>query len=69
VGEEGPGDLRGTRFLFNKSAYKGRISAFFSMDGSDPSRVVDRGTGSKRYHVTFKGPAATATARSAWSIR
>jgi di/tripeptidase len=56
VGEEGPGDLRGVRFLFNKSAYKGRISAFFSMDGSDPSRVVDRGTGSKRYHVTFKGP-------------
>jgi di/tripeptidase len=56
VGEEGPGDLRGVRFLFNKSAYTGRISAFFSMDGSDPSRVVDRGTGSKRYHVTFKGP-------------
>ncbi|MBU4435466.1 MAG: M20/M25/M40 family metallo-hydrolase [Alphaproteobacteria bacterium] len=56
VGEEGPGDLRGTRFLFNKGPYKGRISAFFSMDGSDPARVVDRGVGSKRYRVTFKGP-------------
>lgn len=56
VGEEGPGDLRGIRFLFNKGPYKGRISAFFSMDGSDPARVVDRGTGSKRYRVTFKGP-------------
>ncbi|WP_419320253.1 M20/M25/M40 family metallo-hydrolase [Caulobacter sp. ErkDOM-E] len=56
VGEEGPGDLRGVRYLFNKSAYKGRITAFFSMDGSDPSRIVDAGTGSKRYHVTFKGP-------------
>lgn len=56
VGEEGPGDLRGTRFLFNKGPYKGRISAFFSMDGTDPSRVVDQGVGSKRYHVTFKGP-------------
>lgn len=56
VGEEGPGDLRGVRFLFNKGPYKGRISAFFSMDGSDPSNIVDRGTGSKRYHVTFKGP-------------
>ncbi len=56
VGEEGPGDLRGTRFLFNKGPYKGRISAFFSMDGTDPSRVVDRGVGSKRYRVTFKGP-------------
>lgn len=56
VGEEGPGDLRGVRHLFNKGAYKGRISAFFSMDGSDPSRIVDQGTGSKRYRVTFKGP-------------
>jgi di/tripeptidase len=56
VGEEGPGDLRGIRHLFNKSAYKGRISAFFSMDGSDPSRIVDKGVGSKRYRVTFKGP-------------
>ena len=56
VGEEGPGDLRGTRFLFNKGPYKGRITAFFSMDGTDPSRVVDQGVGSKRYRVTFKGP-------------
>jgi tripeptide aminopeptidase len=56
VGEEGAGDLRGTRYLFNKGKYKGRIIAFFSMDGSDPSRVVDHGVGSKRYHVTYKGP-------------
>ncbi|PZR31392.1 M20/M25/M40 family metallo-hydrolase [Caulobacter segnis] len=56
VGEEGPGDLRGTRFLFNKGPYKGRISAFFSMDGGAPEQVVDRGTGSKRYRVTFTGP-------------
>ena len=56
VGEEGPGDLRGIRHLFNKGKYKGRISAFFSMDGSDPSKIVDKGVGSKRYRVTFKGP-------------
>lgn len=56
VGEEGPGDLRGARFLFNTGPYKGKISAYFSMDGSDPSRIVDRGVGSKRYRVTFKGP-------------
>lgn len=56
VGEEGPGDLRGTRFLFNTGGYKGRITAFFSMDGSDAARVVDRGVGSKRYRVSFKGP-------------
>ena len=56
VGEEGAGDLRGTRYLFNKGKYKGRISAFFSMDGADPARVVDQGVGSKRYRVTFRGP-------------
>ncbi|CAN5761067.1 M20/M25/M40 family metallo-hydrolase [soil metagenome] len=56
VGEEGAGDLRGTRYLFNTGKYKGRISAFFSMDGNDPSRVVDQGVGSKRYHVVFRGP-------------
>ncbi|MDO8378719.1 M20/M25/M40 family metallo-hydrolase [Phenylobacterium sp.] len=56
VGEEGAGDLRGTRYLFNTGRYKGRISAFFSMDGNDPSRVVDQGVGSKRYRVIFRGP-------------
>ncbi len=56
VGEEGPGDLRGVRYLFNKGPYKGRITSFFSMDGGDPDRIVDQGTGSKRYRVTFSGP-------------
>ena len=56
VGEEGAGDLRGTRYLFTKGRYKGQITAFFSMDGSDPYRVVDQGVGSRRYKVTFKGP-------------
>lgn len=56
VGEEGPGDLRGVRYLFTKGKYKDRIGAFFSMDGSDASRVVTGGVGSKRYRVTFKGP-------------
>ena len=56
VGEEGRGDLRGVRHLFTASAYKDRIGAFFSMDGSDPTRVTTGGVGSKRYHVVFKGP-------------
>jgi len=56
VGEEGRGDLRGVRYLFTKSAYKDRIGAFFSMDGSDPTRVTVGGVGSKRYHIVFKGP-------------
>jgi tripeptide aminopeptidase len=56
VGEEGPGDLRGVRHLFTKGKYKGRIEAFFSMDGTNGARIVNGGTGSKRYRVTFKGP-------------
>ncbi len=56
VGEEGPGDLRGVRYLFTKGKYKDRIGNFISMDGTDPSRVVNGGVGSKRYKVTFNGP-------------
>lgn len=56
VGEEGRGDLRGVRYLFTKGVWKDRIGAFFSVDGSDPSRVTHGGVGSKRYRVTFKGP-------------
>lgn len=56
VGEEGLGDLRGTRYLFNKGEYKGRIRAFFSLDGGDLDSMTTGGTGSKRYRVMFKGP-------------
>jgi tripeptide aminopeptidase len=56
VGEEGPGDLRGVRYLFTRSKYKDRIAAFFSMDGTNGARIVNGGTGSKRYRVTYKGP-------------
>lgn len=56
VGEEGQGDLRGMKALFGKGPYAGRISAFFSVDGSDPAGVVTRGVGSNRYRVVFSGP-------------
>jgi len=56
VGEEGPGDLRGTRYIFTKGKYKDRVAAFFSMDGTSAERVTFGAVGSKRYRVTFKGP-------------
>jgi len=56
VGEEGPGDLRGIRYLFGKGKYKDRIAAFFSMDGTSPILVTSGAVGSRRYRVTFKGP-------------
>jgi len=57
VGEEGPGDLRGMRYLFTKSKYKDRITAFISADGTGAGNTITNGAvGSKRYHVAFKGP-------------
>src|SRR5947209_9776924 len=57
VGEEGPGDLRGMKYLFQKGPYKDRIKMFISMDGTGAGNEVSNGAlGSKRYKVTFRGP-------------
>ena len=57
VGEEGPGDLRGIRYLFQRGRYKDQIKTFISVDGAGPgSDVTNGGVGSKRYRVAFKGP-------------
>jgi tripeptide aminopeptidase len=57
VGEEGPGDLRGMKYLFQKGPYKDKIKMFISLDpfgaGND---VTIGGIGSKRFKVTFRGP-------------
>jgi acetylornithine deacetylase/succinyl-diaminopimelate desuccinylase-like protein len=57
VGEEGPGDLRGVRYLFQKGPYRDRIKMFISVDGAGGgSDIVTGALGSRRYHVTFRGP-------------
>lgn len=56
VGEEGTGDLRGMRHLFQRGRYKDRISKFITVDSPNMERIVTGGVGSKRYRVTFKGP-------------
>ena len=56
VGEEGEGDLRGMKYLFQKGPYKDRIKMFMSMEGGASDRLTNAGVGSKRYRVTFKGP-------------
>lgn len=56
VGEEGPGDLRGMRHLFQKGPYKDRIDAFITVDSPDMRRIVTGGIGSRRFRVTFRGP-------------
>jgi acetylornithine deacetylase/succinyl-diaminopimelate desuccinylase-like protein len=54
VGEEGLGDLRGVRHLF-EGPLKGQIGQFLSFDG-DGLGIVSKGVGSLRYRVTFSGP-------------
>jgi tripeptide aminopeptidase len=54
VGEEGPGNLRGTRYLVTKEL-KGKIDYFITVDGGGLG-IASRAVGSNRYRVTYKGP-------------
>jgi tripeptide aminopeptidase len=56
VGEEGLGDLNGIRYLFGQSPHKAKLDSFISIDGTSPARIVNGGTGVKRYLVNLKGP-------------
>jgi acetylornithine deacetylase/succinyl-diaminopimelate desuccinylase-like protein len=53
VGEEELGNLRGVKALFRDQK---EIDGFISVDGIDVSRLINRGTGSHRYEITFKAP-------------
>src|SRR5207244_6471 len=58
VGEEGSGDLRGVKHLLNgkRETGNGKPVAFIALDGAGLDRVIHRALGSKRHHVTFRGP-------------
>ncbi len=56
VGEEGEGDLRGMRHLFERGPYRDRIAAAIALEGSGTSTVVTRALGSLRFRVTITGP-------------
>ena len=53
VGEEGLGDLKGMKHLFRDGAQP--ISSFIAIDGGGLEDIVNGGTGSVRYKITFKG--------------
>ncbi|MEK7831540.1 MAG: M20/M25/M40 family metallo-hydrolase [Acidobacteriota bacterium] len=54
VGEEGLGDLRGVRHLFNEEL-KGRATHFISVDGVGLD-ITNTAVGVVRYRATFRGP-------------
>lgn len=56
VGEEGPGDLRGSRHLFRAGGPGQAARGFVSLDGAGSSRIVVGGLGSRRYRVIARGP-------------
>lgn len=53
VGEEGQGDLRGVKYLFQSGEYD--IDSWISIDGGSIGRVNNAGLGSKRYRAIFRG--------------
>jgi acetylornithine deacetylase/succinyl-diaminopimelate desuccinylase-like protein len=54
VGEEGAGNLRGVRHLFNKE-FRDSIDYFISVDGTEFT-VTNAAVGSHRYRVSYLGP-------------
>ena len=56
VGEEGDGDLRGIRYLYQRSPWRERIAANLVLDGAGHEIAVARGLGSRRFRVTITAP-------------
>jgi acetylornithine deacetylase/succinyl-diaminopimelate desuccinylase-like protein len=56
VGEEGIGNLRGIKYLFNEGHYRDRLAAFISVDADGDRVIANREIGSRRYLVTLSGP-------------
>ncbi len=56
VGEEGEGDLRGVRHIYQRSRYAGRIAAHIVLDGAGAETAVTQALGSKRFEIRISGP-------------
>jgi acetylornithine deacetylase/succinyl-diaminopimelate desuccinylase-like protein len=56
VGEEGEGNLRGMRHLYEHAPWRGRIAAHVVLDGAGHEVAVTHALGSKRYLVAVSGP-------------
>ncbi|HEX6770621.1 MAG TPA: M20/M25/M40 family metallo-hydrolase [Acidobacteriaceae bacterium] len=56
VGEEGEGDLRGMRYLYQRSRWRDRIAAHIVLDGAGHEVAVTEALGSRRFLATITGP-------------
>lgn len=55
VGEEGEGDLRGVRHIYEHSALAGRIAAHIVLDGPGADSAVTQALGSRRFQIVVNG--------------
>ena len=56
VGEEGEGDLRGMRHLFERGPYRTRIAAALILEGGGTAAAINRALGSLRFRISITGP-------------
>ena len=56
VGEEGEGDLRGMRHIFQQPQWSESIAALVAIDGAGTDTIIAEGLGSRRYEITLRGP-------------
>jgi len=56
VGEEGEGDLRGVRYVYDHSPLAGRIASHIVLDGPGADAAVTQALGSRRFQVAITGP-------------
>jgi tripeptide aminopeptidase len=55
VGEEGEGDLRGMRHIFQQRRWLDSIATVIAIDGAGTDTIIAEGLGSRRYEVTITG--------------
>ncbi len=55
VGEEGEGNLRGMRHIFQQPRWADSIGCLVVLDGAGTDTIISEGLGSRRYEVTVRG--------------
>ena len=55
VGEEGEGDLRGMRQIYQQPQWSSSIASLVVIDGAGADTIIAEGLGSRRYEVTVRG--------------
>ena len=55
VGEEGEGDLRGMRHIYQQPRWSATIASLVVLDGAGSDTIIAEGLGSRRYEVVVRG--------------